>query len=182
MSPDLKPDSGSNEPRDKDALVVTALVWCLLGAMLLGLAFGGGWAVVQLGGFLRTIGELPPPDTYVEEVQKGRANRDALAGATGEAAETAIIANPAWRRRPLVTYPMLAMRQGVEEGRVKLQCNATPAGDLRDCRVVEEEPANAGFGEAALRGAQSAQIHPRVVDGEPVPAIIRFNLRFRMAD
>ncbi|QLQ12366.1 MAG: energy transducer TonB [Brevundimonas sp.] len=55
---------------------------------------------------------------------------------------------------------MLAMRQGVEEGRVKLQCNATPAGDLRDCRVVEEEPANAGFGEAALRGAQSAQIHP----------------------
>ena len=52
----------------------------------------------------------------------------------------------------LATRPLI--RDGATGAYVKLQCSLTTAGDLRHCRVVEENPTNAGFGAAALRLAR----------------------------
>jgi TonB family protein len=46
-------------------------------------------------------------------------------------------------------YPKAAFEKKIT-GDVLLDCTANDAGSLVDCRIVEEEPAGLGFGEAAL--------------------------------
>ena len=70
-------------------------------------------------------------------------------------------------RQELVrAYPRdaLAARQA---GRVLLRCRIAADNRLEGCRVVEETPAGAGFGAAALRASTYFRFRPPTVDGRP---------------
>ena len=59
-----------------------------------------------------------------------------------------------WRRLPsgeevAQVYPAKAMQMGVS-GAAVIQCRVVPSGNLADCSIAAEKPANYGFGEAAL--------------------------------
>jgi protein TonB len=49
---------------------------------------------------------------------------------------------------------------------------------MSDCRIISEDPAGAGFGQAALAGARRARVSPREVDGAAVGARVTFNMTF----
>jgi protein TonB len=53
-----------------------------------------------------------------------------------------------------------------------------PNGSMTDCRIVAEDPDNAGFGQAALTGARRARVSPREVNGAAVGARVTFNMTF----
>ena len=53
-------------------------------------------------------------------------------------------------------------------------------GSLSDCRIVDEDPAGAGFGQAVIRAARSGRLAPRTVDGAAVGARVEFTTRFRL--
>lgn len=65
-------------------------------------------------------------------------------------------AAPDWRRLPMRiedyrhAYPREALRKGVS-GRAVLDCKVSSAHLPADCKVDQEEPAQAGFGEAAIK-------------------------------
>lgn len=70
-------------------------------------------------------------------------------------------------RQELVrAYPpaALAARQS---GRVLLRCRIGANSRLEACRVIEESPAGAGFGAAALAAAAYFRFRPPTVDGRP---------------
>jgi protein TonB len=71
-----------------------------------------------------------------------------------------------------------ALSRGIERGRVSLDCLVNPNGSMTDCRIVSEDPAGAGFGQAALSGARRARVSPREVDGAAVGARVMFNITF----
>ena len=62
-------------------------------------------------------------------------------------------AEPQWTVAPRTTdsdYPGQALRLGIS-GVVRVACIANPDGMVSDCTVVEEQPADYGFGESALK-------------------------------
>ncbi|WP_339914789.1 energy transducer TonB [uncultured Brevundimonas sp.] len=94
--------------------------------------------------------------------------------------EGRVIVSPTWLVTPQSEYPTLALRQGVESGRVELQCPVTADGHIPSCWILSETPAGAGFGQAALVGAVQARLQPGTVDGEAVDAMIRYSVAFRL--
>lgn len=75
------------------------------------------------------------------------------------------------------TYPPGALSEGIE-GQVRLLCTVTPARTL-DCTIQEETPADAGFGDAALRLVALYVVReddPRVAVGNRVIVPIRYVL------
>ena len=59
-----------------------------------------------------------------------------------------------WRRLPTGeelarVYPQKAMEYG-KSGKAVMRCKVTPTGDLANCLVISEAPADYGFGGAAL--------------------------------
>jgi TonB family protein len=46
----------------------------------------------------------------------------------------------------------------LESGSAKLQCMVMPDGALQSCKVMQEDPPNKGFGEAALASAARAKV------------------------
>ncbi|MBC7769707.1 MAG: TonB family protein [Phycisphaerales bacterium] len=114
----------------------------------------------------RAIEFLPgPPPTVREPVNDGR------------------VTNPYWAERPTARdferhYPREALRRGVS-GAAMLECIVNADGSLV-CYVDEETPEGHGFGQAALRIAESFRIAPATRDGVPtsggrVRVPIRFN-------
>lgn len=97
-----------------------------------------------------------------------------------------VITNPQWIRRPGGAdlerwYPRRAKESGIE-GRANLDCIVDESGRL-SCAVVSEEPANMGFGEAAVRMARAYQMRPLTVNGEPTAGgRVRLPIRFRLAE
>lgn len=67
---------------------------------------------------------------------------------------------------PQPIYPRRALSRG-KEGYAVIQVIITTAGGVRDPILVEEHPANYGFGRAALKAALKLKYNPRVVDGKP---------------
>jgi protein TonB len=70
-------------------------------------------------------------------------------------------------RQDLVrAYPRAALiaRQA---GHVLLRCRIRPDTRLDGCRVIEETPAGAGFGAAALRASTYFRFRPPTLDGRP---------------
>ncbi len=78
---------------------------------------------------------------------------------------------------PRIFYPAAAQAQGIG-GRAVVECLVGEDGRLA-CEVVEESPANMGFGAAALRMSQDWRVAPAAADGTPtVGGKIRRTLAF----
>ena len=96
-----------------------------------------------------------------------------------------VITRPNWLSRPTGEqmaryYPSRALEREVS-GRAVLQCRVTASGQVADCRVAGETPANAGFGEAALKLARYFRMSPQTEDGQPVEGgSVRVPLVFKL--
>lgn len=94
-----------------------------------------------------------------------------------------VILNPTWYERPALEevaklYPEAARTAGIA-GRAVVSCVVAADGTNRDWRVVEESPAGAGFGEAALTFAKRSRSVPQRHNCVAVGgAFIRFPLSF----
>ena len=64
-------------------------------------------------------------------------------------------------------YPDRASRLE-KSGRVVMNCRVKANGTLEACSVVSEDPADFGFGEAALKLSRLFKMRPQTRDGAPV--------------
>lgn len=77
-------------------------------------------------------------------------------------------ANLAWRMKPngadiAAIYPQKAQREE-KAGWAVMECQTQASGDLKDCRLLGEAPANYGFGAAALKLAPKFKLDPKKND------------------
>ena len=84
----------------------------------------------------------------------------------------AVITNPDWVRKPdgdemANYYPDRAQRMN-QAGRASISCTVTASGSLSGCSVVSEDPADFGFGQAALKLAHLFKMKPKTEDGSAV--------------
>lgn len=84
----------------------------------------------------------------------------------------AVITNPDWVRKPdgdemANYYPDRAQRMN-QAGRASISCTVTATGSLSGCSVVSEDPADFGFGQAALKLAHLFKMRPKTEDGTAV--------------
>lgn len=94
-----------------------------------------------------------------------------------------VVTRPDWVRKPTGgdvarVYPKAALAAG-QSGRVTLSCQVNADGTIRDCKVVSENPADLGFGAAALSLTPSFRMRSTTGDGTPVGgASVRIPLSF----
>jgi TonB family protein len=80
--------------------------------------------------------------------------------------------NPDWVRKPTASQlsaalPTKALEKG-RAGRAVIKCQVTIEGFLDRCKVVAEDPAEYGFGAAALQLAPQFKMSPKIRGGKPV--------------
>lgn len=98
-----------------------------------------------------------------------------------------MITDPDWVRLPTGEqfanfYPVRRGQPRVN-GSAIMQCRVAVNGTLDDCIIVSESPAGAGFGAATLGLARFFQMHPKLVNGEPVPeALVSIPVNWRIGD
>lgn len=98
-------------------------------------------------------------------------------GGTQSAAKVAV--SPDWIRKPtgndlVAVYPSAALDKG-QTGKSLIRCEIDTKGGLKDCAVLAESPANAGFGRAALKLTDRFQA-PSELAGDEVVIPLRFML------
>ena len=76
-------------------------------------------------------------------------------------------------------YPPIAQRSNIE-GRVILELFIDRTGNIRDVRILREDPPNRGFGEAAVNAFKGRRVTPAYANGEPVSARYRYPVSFRI--
>lgn len=91
---------------------------------------------------------------------------------------------PDWLRMPTAeetqnAWPSQDSRNALG-GKAEIGCTLTAQGDLRNCRVIFETPANAGFGAAALSLIPKFHLRPATHDGRPVDAGVVIPVAFDM--
>jgi len=118
-----------------------------------------------------------PASKYCQEFEAARKAAPPLP--TPPVASTDPVINP----RPVCTvpphFPPDAEAKRVE-GWVDMEFTVTADGTVADPRVVHEEPAGFGFGDAALNVIPNWTFPPKVVDGAPVPFPAKFRLSFKL--
>jgi TonB family protein len=67
----------------------------------------------------------------------------------------------------LAAYPPEALAKNIS-GAGTVHCTIDKTGALTSCKVTDEGPAKAGFGDAALKMAKAFQFAPKASDGSDV--------------
>ena len=78
-----------------------------------------------------------------------------------------------------MVYPPIARRSNIE-GTVFLELFIDRQGNVRDVRILRENPPDRGFGEAAVNAFRGIRGRPAEANGEPVAVRFRYNLRFTL--
>jgi protein TonB len=78
-----------------------------------------------------------------------------------------------------IIYPPIALRSGIE-GRVILELFVDNEGQIRQVIILQEEPLNMGFGEAAVNAFQGIKGEPARLNGEAVSVRFRYPVSFRI--
>jgi protein TonB len=76
-----------------------------------------------------------------------------------------------------IVYPPIAQRSGIE-GRVILELYVDRNGLVQQIRIMQENPPDRGFGEAAIRAFSGKRAVPAMVNGEPVSCRYRWPVSF----
>ena len=127
---------------------------------------------------LRYVVELPPSNAAIDQALGACGHplvdpRDRELDALGD---DGLPADITWRRRPVTQYPQ---GRTFTAGFAVVTCLGRPDGQLSDCVVETEFPANGGFGAAALKATRSGRLVNR--DGGAVPLTrIVYRTNFRM--
>ena len=78
-----------------------------------------------------------------------------------------------------IVYPPIAQRSGIE-GRVILELFVDRNGLIQQIRVLQENPKDRGFGEAAIKAFTGKRGTPAYSDGEPVSTRYRYPVSFKI--
>lgn len=82
-----------------------------------------------------------------------------------------------------LVFPKAATARGLSQGRGIIDCLVTATGALTDCKPVSEEPADLGFGQAALAAADYMTMNPWSVDGDPLDGLrVTLPIRLQLVD
>ena len=78
-----------------------------------------------------------------------------------------------------LVYPSIALRSSIE-GRVILELFVDKNGWVQQVRILQENPKDRGFGEAAIRAFTGRRGVPAMANGEAVSARYRYPVSFRI--
>jgi protein TonB len=78
-----------------------------------------------------------------------------------------------------LVYPPIALRSAIE-GRVILELFVDKNGIIQRITILREDPADRGFGEAAVKAFTGKHGAPAKANGEPVSARYRYPVSFRI--
>jgi len=96
-----------------------------------------------------------------------------------------VLVNPDWERRPTArdtarVYPRAAQAKNLS-GWAAVSCTVAEGGTLTACRVDNESPPGAGFGEATLSLMDRFKMRPTRADGTSVVGgVVRIPLSFHI--
>lgn len=95
-----------------------------------------------------------------------------------------ISANPDWQVKPdykdiYWAFPPRAVAER-RAGRAVITCEVSIQGAAEACKVVSEEPAGYGFGEAAVALTSKMLFKPKIECGKVVPATIQVPIAFQL--
>ena len=76
-------------------------------------------------------------------------------------------------------YPPIAQRSNIE-GRVFLELFIDRQGNVRDVRILKEDPPDRGFGAAAVNAFKGIRGKPAEANGEPVAVRYRYAFNFKL--
>jgi protein TonB len=78
-----------------------------------------------------------------------------------------------------LVYPPIALRSGIE-GRVILELFVDRNGSVQQITILQENPKDRGFGEAAVKAFTGKRGNPAIANGEPVSARYRYPVSFKI--
>lgn len=87
---------------------------------------------------------------------------------------------PVWIEHPTVTsqdYPPTALAAGLP-GTASLMCSASSEGVPTDCSILNEDPAEYGFGTAAIQVVERSRMNPDYVASIEPPATFQLRISF----
>jgi protein TonB len=145
--------------------------------------------------------EPPPPEEIqipmVESIAETMIETDEIPDQIVVAPGSLIIAAPTWddylpihkvsdppkfNERDIyadLVYPPIALRSGIE-GRVILELFIDRHGQIQRIEIMQENPKDRGFGEAAVKAFTGKRAVPAYASGEPVSARYRYPVSFKI--